>query len=160
MWGCWLTEECVQRWKFFGLSNLLFLLLFFSYLFFPHSFGWIRHINNPTYMNNKYLQSKLTTTRKKKKRLFKTVGWEHRIKKEILMVMLEQESECHFLQKSIVCWWDGERGFEDSLFLTCVTGYWQETGQGGGREVTAWETELLVRWSYRNISSTSHLNHI
>lgn len=96
----------------------------------------------------------------KKKRSFKNVGWEHSIKEETLMVMLEQESECHFLQKSIVCWWDEERGFEDSLFVTCVTGYWQETRQGGGRELTAWERELLVRWSYRNISSTSHLNHI
>jgi len=129
MWGRWLTEECVQRWKFFCLSNLLFLLLFFSYLFFSHSFGWIRHINIPTYMNDKYLQSKLNTTRKKKG-LFKVVGWESSIKEGTLMVMLEQESECHFLQKSIVCWWDEERGFEDSLFLTCVTGYWQETRQG------------------------------
>jgi hypothetical protein len=53
-------------------------------------------------MNDKYLQSKLTTTRKEK-RLFKAVGREHSIKEETLMVILKQESECHFLRKSIVC---------------------------------------------------------
>ena len=131
----WLTDWgwCPKVEIFFSFSNLLFLLPFFSYLFFSQSFGWIRHIYNSTYTNNKYLQSKLTTTGEKK-RLFKTLGWEHSIKEETLMVMLEQESECHFLQKSTVCWWDEERRFEDSLFLTCVTGYWQETRRKGGGE--------------------------
>lgn len=96
----------------------------------------------------------------KKKRLFKTVGWEHSIKGETIdgyartRIWMPFSTQIYTL---LMGWGTGVWG---QFVLDVCDRLLTRDAARGGREVTAWETELLVRWSYRNIFSTSHLNHI